>query len=307
MSNSAQHKFGIIPEVTYGTTPANPAFQLLNITGTTLALSKTAIESEAINPNRQLMDVRHGNRQVGGDISVEFAYGAFDTMLEALLCGTWTSNVLVPGTTRRSFTGIRNFTDLGGGALPFHTFLGLEVNTFSLTIAPDSLVKGVFGMFGKQWALAATAPTGTTYVASSANKAFDSFVGTLLIDSVAVAVITEIQLNIENGIEPRWVVFQDTTNRPKIGKTRVTGQLTAYFEDSDLLTAFNGAVKKSLEFTFEDLDGNTYTVELPSILPTGGQVDASGEADITIPIPFTAIYELGAGTPDAIKITRTAA
>lgn len=304
MGNSSQHKFTAVPEVTYGTTPATPAMQVYGITGTTLALSKNIIESETINPNRQLMDVRHGMRQVGGDVTVEMAYGAFDLWLQAVLCGTWAADVLVPGTTRRSFSVMRNFTDLGGGALPFHTFVGVEFNTLSLSIAPDAMVKATFGCIGKNWAMAGTAPVGTTYPDVSSATPFDSFTGSISIDGVAVATVTEITLTVENGMEPRFVVFQDTTNQTKAGKTRVTGQLTLYFESADLLTAFNGEVKKNLSFTLTDKDGNDYTFDLPAVLPTGGQVDVSGDADVTIPWPFTATYVTGAGTPDALKITR---
>ena len=309
MGNSAQHAISLKLETVYGTTPANPEFSRLGITGTTLALSKSVIESETIRSDRQLTDVRHGNRQIAGDISYELNYDGFSAILEAVMGGTWTADVLVPGTTRRSFSILRHFTELAGAAYPFHRFVGCEFNTFSLTVAPDAIVKGTFGVMGKNWIIEQTAPVGTTYAADtpSSLKPFDSFTGTVEIDGVPVATVTEITMTLENGMEPRFVVGSDTTRQPKIGKTRVTGSLTLYFEDSVMLQAFNGGVKKSLKFTLEDLDGNTLEFNLPSILGTGGQVDVQGEADITIPFPFSAIYEDGAGTPNALVITRASA
>jgi Phage tail tube protein len=308
MSNSALHRIGFIPEVTYGTTPANPAFQALNITGTTLALTKSQIESEIIVPHRQVVDVRHGVRQVGGDISIELIYGAFDALLEAVFCGTWNANVLIPGTTRRSFSILRQFTDLGGSALPFHTFTGVEFNSLSLTIAPDAFVKAVFGVFGKNWAMANAMAAGGTWIAENLLKPFDGFNGNLYLDGALAANITEIQFQLSNGIEPRWTCFEDTTARPKIGRTRITGQVTAYFEDATLLTAFNGGADTELNFEFLDLEGNQYTFSIPHILPSGGNTDVQGEGDITIPIPFTAWYNGGDDAPaHAVKITRTLA
>lgn len=306
MSNSALHSLAIIPEIVYGTTPTvTPNFKKKAITGTTLGLSKGKLESERINPNRQVSDVRHGNRQVGGDISFELQYAGHDDMFEALLGGTWTGNVLAPGTTRRSFSVLRQFTDMAGGTNPFHLFKGVEFNTLNLSVTPEQIVKGSFGVIGREVAYASAAPAGTTYTEINANRGFDSFTGSLNIDDVAIANITEITLQIENGMEPRFHVFDDRTNQPKIGKCRVSGQMTAYFSDADLLVAFNGAVRKALQFSLVDEVGNAYTFDLPSILGTGGQPDVSGDNDVTITFPFTSIYNQDTPIQDSLQITRS--
>jgi hypothetical protein len=305
MANSALHKFLAVLETVYGTTPATPALQEYGITGTTLALSKNTIESMRIRSDRQVLDVRDGNRQVGGNIEVEFAYGAFDVLLQALFCGTWTSDVLVPGVIRRSFSVIRNFTDLSGGADAFHRFVGVELNTFTLTLATEAIVKAAFGVIGKDWLIEATAPTDSTYPAVDNTRAFDSFVGSITADGDPIATVSGLTLTIANGITPRFVLFDKTTNPTKIGRTRITGQLTAYFETSDLLQKFKDASLIALEFTMQDPLGNTYAWDLPAIFPNSGQVDVSGENDIVIPLNFTAIFD--PGNSKAISLTRTAA
>lgn len=305
MSNSAQHQLALVAEATYGTTPANPAMLRKLITACSLALTKGKIESNVIRPDRQVQDVRHGNRQIGGDIAVELTYDGVASLLEAVLCGTWTANVLVPGVTRRSFSVLRHFTDLVAPAKPYHLFKGVEFNTLGLSITPEALVTATFGCIGREVSYSDTEPAGTVYTAASTKKPFDSFTGSLLVDGIPMGDVSEITLNVENGMEPRFQVFDDRTSKPKAGKVRVTGQLTAYFASSDLLVAFNGGVKKALQFTLTDLEGNDFLFELPSIMLDGGQVDVEGENDITIPIPFSAIYEDGAPTPNALKITRT--
>lgn len=301
MSNSAQHRLLIVPETTYGTTPTTPAVKAKGITGTSLALTKGKIESATIRPDRQVTDVRHGNRNVGGDISVELNFGGFDDMLEALFCGTWVDNELVPGITRRSFSVLRHFTDLASGAYPFHLFKGVEFNTLALSIAPEKLVEATFGCVGRELILGTAAPTGMTVTEASTNKPFDTFTGSLTVDGATVANVTEISLSLENGIESRFVVFNDKTNPTKIGKTRVTGTLTTYFSDASLLVAFNGAANKSLGFELTDQNGNTYTFDLPQILPMSGATDVKGEDDITVPIQFAASVDEDSY---ALKVTR---
>lgn len=303
MANSAQHAFFMVLEGTYDTTPATPALQEFPITGTTLAGTRSSIVSERIRSDRQIADKRGGNRQVGGDISVEFAYGTFDDWLEAALCGTWTDDVLKPGTTRRSFTAVRHFTDIAdGAALPWHRFTGLEFNTLALSITPSTIVKAVFGAFGRDWNNESAVFTGATFGDVDTNRAFDAFTGSVTIDDVAVATITEIKFTLSNGLDPRFVVFQNTTNRPKIGRTTITGSLTLYFEDSALLEAFKNSTTSALVFSLTDLDGNAYAFNLAKCFPDGAKADVSGEADITVPFTFSAIYDDDEAS--ALTITR---
>lgn len=293
----------LLPETNYGVTPATPAAKVKNITGTSLALTRGKIESGTIRPDRQVSDVRLGNRQIGGEIGVELAWGDFDDMLEAVLCGTWEDGELLPGTTRRSFTALRQFTDIDAGGNPVHRFPGLEFNTLSISIAPEKIVEMTFGCFARELIMQSALPTGIVISNPSGAKPFDSFSGALFVDDVQVGNVTEIAMTIENGIEPRFVVFNDKSNRPKIGKCRVTGTLTTYFENSSMLIAFNGGIKRKLNFELADNNGNVYQFELPSILPTSGGTDVKGEDDITIPVAFSATVG-DAGAAHALLITR---
>lgn len=95
MSDASRHTVYFTEEAaTYGTTPAGVLTKLRN-TGTTLALSKTFNTSAELNENRQIIDGRHGTKQVGGDISFELSYGNFDAFLEACLMGAWSPRGLL--------------------------------------------------------------------------------------------------------------------------------------------------------------------------------------------------------------------
>lgn len=301
LANSSQHAIAIVPETSYGVTPANPQFKRKAITGTTLGMSKGTVEDETIRPDRQVVDVRHTTRQVGGDISANLNYDGFEDILEALLCGTWTDNVLVPGVTRRSFSVLRQFTELSGGAKPFHLAKGVEFNTLALTLSPEALVKAVFGCIGQNIIPGETAPAGATFADASAKKAFDAFAGSF--SAPAGVNLTELSLTIENGLDPRFVVFDDKTLQPKIGKTRVTGSMSIHFETSEMLEKFYNAEELALNFDIVDSEGNTLDFSLPRILLNGGQPDVEGENDIILTVPFQALYD--AGEACSIKITRT--
>ena len=185
---------------------------------------------------------------------------------------------------------LRNFSDLDSGATPYHLFTGVELTKFDLKVAPGAIIEASYAVVGKGLTLSGSAPSGATYPAANTNSPMDAFGGTLEIDDVANALITEITLTLENGIEPRFVVGSAETIRPSIGRSNLTGQVTAYFEDSDMVNRFLDETETKLEFTLGD-GTNEYKVELPRIKFTGGQPDVKGTGPITLAMPFQALYD----------------
>lgn len=310
MANGSRHSMRYVPEVAYGVTPATPAFKPIRHTGTTLGLSKEALQSEEIRDDRQIADFRHGAYQTAGDINVELSYGSFDELLEAVLCGSWATDTpaagtdqLKAGTTRRSFTVERFFGDMESAQKPYHRFTGVEFNTLALQITANAMITATFGVLGQNFATASAAITGATYAAATTTSPLDSFTGTLNENGSLIAVITEIQLNIENGLEARYVVGSKASIRPSIGRSNVSGTITAYFEDSVLLDKFINETESDIEFTLPDGAGNQLKFILPRIKYNGGQPDVQGEGPITLSMPFQALLDATTGTNLIIERT----
>ena len=303
IANGAQHSLHYVAETTYGTTPSTPSFSPLPHTGTTLAVTKDAVESEKIRGDRQVEDFRHGNKTVGGDITAELEYGAFDDLLEAALCGTWASDVLKAGLTRRSFSIQRKFGDL---ATPeFHTYKGCEINTLSLSVSPNAMVGTTFGIVGKDLAIATSAITGSTFAADGDEIPFDSFTGSISEGGTSIATVTAIELSLENGIEPLFSVGSQTTNRPSIGRSRLTGTLTTYFTSKTLYEKFLNETASSIVLTLTDPDGNDYIITIPNVKYNSGQPDVAGEGAVTVAMEFIALYD--SVSDSQIKIERSTA
>jgi hypothetical protein len=300
--NGSRHNLLIVAESAYGTTPTTPALKTLPITGTTLALSKETFQSQILRSDRQISDFRHGTKQVGGEINVELKAIDFDDVLQALLGGTWTEDVLKAGTTRRSFTLIREFAD-SGDATKFHRFTGVEFNTLKLNATPGGIVTATLGVIGKGLSLDAAKPTDSTTAEANATQVFDAFGGTVKEGGSTIAVVTELSLNLDNGMGARFVVGSAETLQPSQGRSNLTGQVTAYFEDHALLNKFINETESSLQFTLTD-GTNSYEILVPRIVYSGGQPDVSGEGPVTLAMPFQAL--LDSDTTDTnIQITRT--
>jgi hypothetical protein len=301
IATGSRHDMAYVVESVFGTTPTTPTFTPIRHTGTTIGLSKDAIESEELRQDRQIANYRHGNKSVAGDVNIELSYGTFDDLLEATLAGTWATNVLIAGTTRRSYTVERHHTDIG----KYLRSTGCSFNALSLSVAPNSMVTGSFSVIGKAFSVASTAISGSTYSAETTTAPFDSFTGSITEGGSSIAVVTSIDLSIDNGMEALYVVGSDETLLPSIGKSTVTGSITAYFEDSTLIDKFIAETASSLSFVLTDLAGNSYTVDLPNIKYNSGNPEVAGPGAITVSLDFVALYD--ASTGSQIEITRAAA
>lgn len=298
IASGSRHSLAFVAEVTYGTTPSTPTWTDVRHTACTLGLTKETVESEEIRADRQILTVRHGNRAAGGDIEGELSYGSYDYLFEACLCGTWSTDVLKAGTTRRSFTFERRFQDV----TQYFRTLGGEVNSVSLSCAPNAMIGVSFGIIGQDVTLTQTAVASSTYSAATTTSQFDSFSATLSEGGSTIALVTSLEVMLENGIEPQYVIGDDETVRPSIGRSRVSGSLTAYFENETLFNKFLNETVSSLTLLLTDTAGNTLQIEVPELKYTSGSPDVSGEGSVTVSMDYVGTYDASAASN--IVITR---
>jgi hypothetical protein len=310
MANGSRHALYAVQETVRGQTPASPALQAVRITGTTLGLSKDSNQSAEIRSDRQIADFRLGANQVGGDISFELSCLSFDSFLKSVLASAdWTGDngSIKAGQTRQSWSFVRHFADMTASQKPYYIYRGCELNSMTLTIAANAIITGSFSVFGKSQTLAADlSDLGTpTFLPATTTKSLDSFSGSLKESGATIAVVTEMSLTLENGIAARFVVGDKNSIDPSIGRSNLTGSITAFFEDSSLVEKFINETESSLEFVLPDAEGNSLTFTIPRIVYTGGQPDVSGEGPVTLSMPFQAL--LSASHETNIIISRVTA
>jgi len=207
---------------------------------------------------------------------------------------TTLETVLKAGTTRRSFSVLRHFTDIAatGEGLPYHLFKGVEFNTLALAVNPTAIITAAFGVLGREGAAPSnTAPASSTFAAATTTAPLDAFTGELKSGNDVVGVVTEFSINLENGLEVRNVVGSKLTIRPSIGRSNLTGSATVYFEDATFLKKFINEEDSSLSIELPDGEGNSYIFTIPRFKFTGGQPDVSGQGSITLAMPFQGILD----------------
>lgn len=230
-----------------------------------------------------------------------------DAAGESVTIGTkaGASNTLKAGVTRRSFSVLRNFTDMASIDEPFYLYKGVEYNTFEMEITPEGIVTAGFGTIGREQGVATEAPASSTFTAANNNGVMDSFSGQLIEGGTLIAIITAINFTLDNGLEARPVVGSNKTIRPSIKRSNASGTITAYFENSKLVKKFIEETESSIAITIADRAGNKYIISFPRIKYNGGQPDVDDEGPITLEMPFQALRDAGSGSQ--IIINRIAA
>ena len=303
MATGARHSLHLVPESTYGTTPTTPGFLAVRHTSCSIGMSRDTLVSEELRSDRQISSLRLGQKKVGGSIVCEACNDPqLETLLEALLGGTWNTNVLKAGTIRRSFSMIRTFGDMTAGDKKYLLTDGVEIASAEIKVTSNAVATITFETVGQSQTYSLTAPASSTFGDPSTTAVMDGFSGAITEGGSPVGVVTEITLKIDNGIDPRYVIGSVETILPDQGKINITGSINVWFDSEDMLDKFIGETESSLSFTLT-AGSDTLRISIPKLKYTGGQPDVSNDKSIILTMPFQAVYD--SGSASNIVITRS--
>lgn len=197
------------------------------------------------------------------------------------------------GHTDESWTFERWFTDIAQDEY----FTGVKVNGFSLKFAPGSMGELSFPLLGggyvngtTQYFTAATAVSSTSVLAG-ANAG-------MLVAGSAVAYVREIGVTLDNALSPVQVVGSNNISGIVQGPMKVTGNLTAYFQDATMRDYFLNETEVSLifaAFTGVSATADFIQICLPRVKFMSADIP-DGPGVIAIPLQFQALYNGSGGT-----------
>ena len=280
-------------ESTYGTAATGNDYEIIPFKSASLSLAKTNHESAVITGNRELQDVIMGAHSVTGEISFDLAHQpAYIGMLQGVLGDSSLSGgAMQIGSERQSYTIVQDFgADLNGGD-DAHVYTGCEFNNFSMSVPADGLVECSVGIVGATMTTETAGNDadpddgGANYV--EANNPFHSSDATIT-SSEAAAILTDLSLSVENGIETTNAVGEVVPIQGGIGKCRVSGSLTAHFTTPALLEKFISNTSSTLTISFgSSTTGISFT--MAKIIYTTGVVEVGGEGLLSVAMDFVAV------------------
>ena len=287
-----------VAESTLGTTPATPVCKVLrNTGGNGIQLNRDTLQSNEMRSDRAIADVKYGNKKPALTVPFEFSAESYDDLLESALFETWETNVLKQGVKLQSFTIEEGHTDIG----QYQVLTGAVVNSLSLSVRVNSIVTGSFALIGKNASEYSDTSIDSTPDPASTKTPFDSYTGSLKEGVNTIAVVTGIDLTLNNNIEQLFALYNDAPYDIAPGRAQVSGNVSLYFESASLINKYINDTATSLEFTLQDGAGNSYTFLIPRV-KFSGYDKAISENQIVITLPFQGLYDSTEKT--ALKVTR---
>ena len=189
-------------------------------------------------------------------------------------------------------------------------FTECRIGGFNVQLPPTGIGTVEFTVMGRDGVAfeAGAAPFFTSPTAETTTGLVAAVNGLLQINGVTKAVVTGANIQLEMNPEGTPVVGSDLVPEIFLGRSLVTGQFTAFFEDMSLINTFINETEISLLIyltTSSSGSSDALTFYLPRIKLGGASVDTSGEAGQVITIPFTALKS-STGDATTIRITDTA-
>lgn len=306
-ANGSERRAAYIAETAFGTTPATPTFKLLRITGGGLRTDKGTSVSDEVRADRNVPDVLMTSQDVTGSYNFEFAADNLDDMLEAVLRGTWTTNVLKNGVTKRSFT-FEETSNLGAGQT-FSRFVGVVPDTLSIDVTSRQIITGSVGLRGRQETPAAAILTGATYPAAGTTQpaTASANVGAVSVPGVTTPFrLKSISFQVANDLRVRDEVGSLFSNEFGAGRFAITGTAMIYFEGNDQYQAVLDHGSTSISLTFGVEANKKYTLLVPKArLGNGERQPGNNTSDFMLSLPFQGVYD--GTTAASLQITRAVA
>ena len=143
MTLAATNRVGLrfIKEVTFGETPATPAFDELRYTGESLNYNISNVTSDEIRADRMTSDLVQVEGDASGDINVEVSYDAYDEFLESTLASTWGAVTAVSEVDIDADTADDSFNTVAGDFLADGIVVGKWVKVAGFT---NSAINGYY-------------------------------------------------------------------------------------------------------------------------------------------------------------------
>lgn len=297
-------RVGFVPEASFGVLPATPTFQVMRTTGGGIDINKATAVSEEITADRNQRDEYLLGIDYQGSYGFELSYASFDALIAAVLCGTWSGDVVKNGVTQQSFAFEETLTV--GASNYFSRVTGAKLDKLDLTVTARKAVTGSFTIMGQREATDGAPVAGATYTAANTNPVLTSSanVGALAIAGINPAPkVKSLSLSVANNYRTREVVGDVYSAEHGIGQCDVTGTFEAYFENNALYQAVVAHGGGALSFTVGAGAGQKYLVTLPNIVFLNGKKsNRARNTDVMVNIPFRAKFDPTAAA--SIVITR---
>ena len=302
-----------IAESTYGVTPTDGTWTAIPFTGESLFARPIKRTSNIIRSDRMELDDVKVGLEVGGAVNSTLQDANLDDFIEAVMMGTWTTNVVKIGTTNRQFSIEKELSDLS--TVCYIVYKGLRVNAMDINIAWGEEATCNFEFIGN----GTSSSEGTSLVGLGSTTAYSQesmMNGADGVTSVKFGTpggtpaefsthyMRGFRLRVDNRMTPQNACKVAGAIDVSAHQVEVTGGLDLYVTDLEFWDRVINNTGTEVEVIIGD-GTNTYTINLPNLKFGDGDIQAGGsEQDLMQTLSFRALY-YGDDT-SSLVITRSA-
>lgn len=177
-------------------------------------------------------------------------------------------------------------------------YTGCKIQQVAVNLPPTGISTIALQMVGKDLGQSGTSAYFTSPQAETSSGVLAAVNGAIYVGGTKIALLTGLQFTISGGMTQEPVVGSNTYPDIFEGRVRVSGQMTAFFEDGTLRDYFTNESEVSLYgvFTTSNAPDADFIAFVMPRIKAGGSSKDDGEKGIVQTIPFTALLNIAGGT-----------
>lgn len=298
-----------IAELTPGTTPATPTFQIVPTTDGAPSFGISTEVSEEIRSDRQISDLVVVDAETAGEINFELSYVPWKPILQEILRDD-------AGVTDSMTNGIADPTNytfckrVFAGATPYYFYYtGTVLSGLSLSFATGTRLTGTLSVMGRSENATATGITGQDFNDPLDYAIMNSVNHVTAIDITGLPANTCFQtldLSINNNSTGSKCIGTLGNDDVQDFSLEVTGSIETYFDDLTLYEKFKNSESFSIDITLDDGPGNQMIIKMPKCKFEELDVPIDGKDQfLVMPGSFRALRDDALGYTIGIDFTDT--
>lgn len=285
----------VIPEVTYGVTPATPTLLQIPFDTFDMQTAHTVLRSNQIRSTPYLDRVLAGMTTQAITIGAEMQAATHDVLLQTVFGSVFASGTMKHLDVLSSMTA-EHRTKVTAGL--FNQFAGLYLNRLDVSASASDTapVAMTFAGMARSGALDQTSTLATANTAAGQPDPYIFADATLKIATVSQAIMSG-SFTIDRTVDPLMLWGSRLPREYIPGAVAVTGSVTVPYDDASVSAMWTAFADAQLDFTFADAAASTslkFTFPRTRFTTLGRKIDT--RAGIMQVLNFEAMYDISSAT-----------
>ena len=297
-------------ETTYGADPGSPDGRKLIFLKESVKVSQELIADDSLSGVRDMVEPDLGDIDVAGSLDVNLSETAHATLLKHLMGSLSTTGASDPYTHTLQVGDLpvglvleKGFPDLT--TPQYFKFNGCRISKATFRFPRKGYANATFEIKGAKETVSGTPYDAT--VTTLAYKGYSQNKISLEEGGSAIAIVTDLEVTVDNDVDDDGYAVGGGGIRADMpeGFTKVSGKMTAFFEDIALYNKAVNNTESSIKATLDKSASPARSIEffIPELVYERNTPVIEGPKGIMVELPFKAFYVNAAeGVSMQIKI-----